>query len=101
MTMPSIKVRDNGEWKKVSSGGNSVNGGNADTVDGKHASYFASAADVQDLESKVESVLDNVGSAKTLTEHLEEEMLILTSKQCGYALPPAGNKGRIFFLISN
>ena len=96
--MPSIKVRDNGEWKKVSSGGNSVNAGNADTLDDKHASYFASASDVRNLESKVESV---IGSAKTLTEHLEEEMLMLTSKQCGYALPPAGNKGRIFFLISN
>ena len=66
--MSVLKVKNNGVWEEV--GGVSghthttgditdfpsslpANGGNADTVDGKHASDFASATDVSDLQSKV------------------------------------------------
>ena len=37
-------------------------------------------------------------SGKTLTQHLTEEDMVLSSRQYGDTLPPAGNPGRIFFL---
>ena len=50
--MPVLKINQNGEWEEL--GGTSpMDGGNADTLDGKHASEFASATDVSDLKSKV------------------------------------------------
>lgn len=50
--MPVLKVKKDGVWEDL--GGTSpINGGNADTLDGQHASYFATASDVDDLLSKV------------------------------------------------
>ena len=104
--MPVLKVKKDGIWEKL--GGTSpADGGNADMLDGRHASYFATASDVSDLKSKVgdESVsaqitaaLDGFSSGKTLSEHLAEESMVLTSLQYGDALPVPGIPGRIFFL---
>lgn len=44
-----------------------ANGGNADTVDGKHASYFASAADVEELQTSFNEVLNETIN-KTINE---------------------------------
>lgn len=78
--MPVLKVKKNGVWEEL--GGTSpMDGGNADTLDGKHASEFASATDI-----------------KTLTQHLAEEDMILSSRQYGDTLPDPGIPGRIFFL---
>lgn len=84
-----------------------ANGGNADTVDGFHASDFASVSDVntlqnlvgtQSVSTQINNALANVSSGKTLTEHLAEETMVLSSYQYGDTLPPAGTVGRIFFL---
>ncbi len=84
-----------------------ANGGNADTVDGYHASDFASASDVSTLQTlvgntsvstQINNALANFSSGKTLTEHLAEETMVLSSYQYGDTLPPAGTEGRIFFL---
>ena len=149
--MPVLKIKKGDIWEEL--GGTSpADGGNADTLDGKHASEFASAtdvsnlkalvgdvsvseqiedaiatkadsththeeyasvddmgslqSDVSDLQTKVgnESVSDQIGNAlanfssgKTLTEHLTEEMMILTSLHYGDTLPEPGVAGRIFF----
>lgn len=109
--MPVLKVKKDGVWEKL--GGTSpADGGNASTLDGKYASEFAAASDVIDLQSKVgdESVsaqitaaLDGFSSGKTLTEHLTEEMMVLTSLQYGDTLPGENGEeythvqGRIFF----
>lgn len=45
----------------------------------------------------VDSAINNFSSGKTLTEHLTEEMMILSSLQYGDELPETGNPGRIFF----
>lgn len=44
------------------------------------------------------NTLANFSTGKTLTEHLAQESMILTSLQYGDTLPPAGDAGRIFFL---
>lgn len=131
--MPVLKVKQNGEWKEL--GGTSpMEGGNADTLDGKHASEFASAANVNELQTDVSNLqininnlqsetdelqtslnnlqtkvgdssvseqinnaLANFESGKTLTEHLAEEMMVLTPLQYGDTLPDPGVVGRIFF----
>ena len=103
--MPVLKVKKNGVWEEL--GGTSpADGGNADTLDGKHASEFANATDVVDLKSKVgdasvseqiENALANFESGKTLTEHFEEEIMVLTSLQYGDELPDPNTPGRIFF----
>lgn len=177
--MPVLKVKKDGIWENVAGGSSNqpVNGGNADTLDGKHASEFALATDVASIQAKVgdesvsaqiktaiqglsvyatETYVDNkiadlvnsapetldtlnelaealgddpnfaatiatqigeletkVGdtsvseqiadaltdfsSGKTLSEHLTEEMMILTSLQYGDTLPDPGIPGRIFF----
>lgn len=103
--MPVLKVYKDGIWEEL--GGTSpMNGGNADTLDGKHAYEFASASDISDLRTKVGSssvseqinnALANFSSGKTLTEHLTEEMMVLTPLQYGDTLPDPGVVGRIFF----
>ncbi len=60
-----------------------ANGGNADTVDGKHASDFATAG--------------HTHNDLTLTQQLAAGIMVLSSKQYGDTLPAAGTKGRIFF----
>jgi hypothetical protein len=46
--MPVLKVYKNGNWEEL--GGTSpMNGGNADTLDGRHASEFALLSDIADL----------------------------------------------------
>lgn len=83
-----------------------ADGGNSDTVDGKHASDFAAASDFNSLKelvgtTKVSEQIDNAISnisTPTLTDHLTEESMILTSLQYGDKLPPPGTPGRIFFL---
>ena len=46
-----------------------ANGGNADTVDNMHASDFATASDVEQLKTKVDSIsLDAMGVTATITE---------------------------------
>lgn len=96
--MPVLKVKNNGVWEEISNGsggsGGSVNGGNADTLDGKHASYFAPASDVNELQTLVgdESVSSQIDNA--LAGVLHE---VLTSENYGTSLPSAGTPGRIFF----
>lgn len=52
--MPVLKVKKDGVWEEL--GGTSpMNGGNADTLDGKYASYFATASDVNGHISNVEN----------------------------------------------
>ena len=67
----------------------------------------ALASDISELQTKVgdQSVSDQINSAlssfssgKTLTEHLSEESMVLTSLQYGDTLPNPGTVGRIFFL---
>lgn len=104
--MPVLKVKKNGNWEEL--GGTSpADGGNADTLDGYHADYFASTTDVDDLKTlvgstavaeQIDNALANFSSGKTLTEHLAEEPMILTSLQYGNTLPAPGTPGRIFFL---
>ena len=98
--MPVLKIKKDGFWEEL--GGTSpADGGNADTLDGKHASEFASATDVADLQTKVgyTSVSEQIAAAqKTLTMHLSEETMVLSSLQYGNTLPTPGTPGRIFFL---
>lgn len=50
--MPVLKVRKNNVWVKI--GGTSpMDGGNADTLDGKHASHFGTSSDVENLKNLV------------------------------------------------
>lgn len=122
--MPVLKVKKNGIWEEIIGS----SGGNADTLDGNHASDFVFKDAIYDYityskffdyinkyGSAIEQqfatkeyvddiITENIStslSAKTLSDHLNQEMMILSSQQCGYELPPAGNKGRIFFLLSN
>ena len=95
-----------------------MEGGNADTLDGKHASEFALVSYVQELltsaessleylqsqigdasvSEQIEDALENFSSGKTLAEHLTEEDMVLSSRQYGDTLPEPGIPGRIFFL---
>lgn len=83
-----------------------ANGGNADTLDGKHANEFASATDVETLQglvgedsvsTQIENAVKDISAGKTLTEHFAEENMVLTALQYGTELPSAGIVGRIFF----
>ena len=109
--MPVLKVKKDGIWEKL--GGTSpADGGNADMLDGKHAGYFATTNDLNELKEKVgnesvstqiNSALSNFSSGKTLEEHLTEEMMILSKLQYGNKLPGEDGlpythvAGRIFF----
>lgn len=84
--MPVLKVKKNGVWDSV--GGVSghthevseitdfpsslpANGGNADTLDGKHADEFALASDFESLDAKIgdksvsEQITDAIGVMQT------------------------------------
>lgn len=109
--MPVLKVKKNGIWEEI--GGTSpADGGNANTLDGKLASYFAAASDVADLQSKIgdtpvseqiKMAIENIPSGKTLTDHFAEETMVLTFLQYGDELPGEDGKeythvaGRLFF----
>lgn len=74
----------------------------ADTLDGRPASYFATARDVSSLQAlvgdtSVKSQINQQLSSRTLTKHLKEEQIVLTSLQYGNTLPTAGTPGRLFF----
>lgn len=91
--MSVLKVKKDGIWEEL--GGTSpMNGGNADTLDGYHASEFATPSSVSE---QIDIALSDLHSGKTLTEHLAEEMMVLTSLQYGDTLPDPGTPGRIFF----
>ena len=82
--MPVLKIKNNGVWEQVSGIPDHThvidditdfptslpaNGGNADTVDGKHASDFASAAEmttVQNDINDINTVLDGIEIPTTL-----------------------------------
>ena len=55
--MPVLKVKKNGVWEDIMGGGSSasMNGGNADTLDGKHADEFVSAEDITEIEGTLSS----------------------------------------------
>ena len=145
--MPVLKIKKDGVWEEVR-GSSPIDGGNADTLDGRHADEFALYEDVDNGFSNVqdnfntldtnlndafgyifnefnsvydgldylyervgdESVSDQIdnalanfsgagtGSSKTLTQHLTEEDMVLSSRQYGDTLPEPGIPGRIFFL---
>ena len=65
--MPVLKVKKNGVWEEIMGGSDSgsLNGGNADTLDGYHATHFATASNVATLEAKVgnKSVSEQINSA--------------------------------------
>lgn len=92
--MPVLKIKKDGAWKKLG-GTSQLDGGNADTLDGKHADEFASKDFVSE---QIDAALANFSSGKTLTQHLSEENMILSSLQYGTTLPSPGTPGRIFFL---
>lgn len=122
--MPVLKVKKNGVWENIMGGGvssGSMNGGNADTLDGYHANDFALHENVVSVFDEISVIIDeihddlnncatntsvseqindalaNFSSGKTLTEHLSEEMMVLTSLQYGDTLPEPSTPGRIFF----
>ena len=82
--MPVLKIKNNGVWEQVSGIPDHThvidditdfptslpaNGGNADTVDGKHASDFASAAEmttVQNDINDINTVLNDIDIPATL-----------------------------------
>lgn len=49
------------------------------------------------VSEQISNALANFESGKTLTEHLQEEMMVLTPLQYGDTLPEPGIVGRIFF----
>ena len=91
--MPVLKVKKNGVWEELG-GTTQLDGGNADTLDGKHASEFATPDTV---DQQINNALANFESGKTLSQHLTEEMMVLTPLQYGDTLPDPGIPGRIFF----
>ena len=99
--MPVLKIKNNGVWEQV--GGIPdhthvvdditdfptslpANGGNADTVDGKHASDFASAAemttvqnDINDINTVIETKLGSVveyDESQDVVEMLAESEIV-------------------------
>ena len=65
--MPVLKIYKNGTWKPVSGMSGMVDGGNADTLDGKHANEFALVTDVEALQTKIgnTSVAEQISTALT------------------------------------
>ena len=114
--------------------GSTIDGGNADTVDGKHASDFVlkdnvdtklsttSTNPVQNnvvseaisnlnalvgdstVDDQIKEAIKDISSGKTLTQHLADEDMVLSSRQYGDQLPGEDGEpythvaGRIFFL---
>ena len=93
--MPVLKVKKDGIWESL----NGTISGDADTLDGMHASDFATREDIETVNEKI----TNMGPRKTLSDHLEEEFMILTRLQYGDTLPGEDGEeyvhvpGRIFF----
>lgn len=87
--MPVIKVKKDGEWKKL--GGTSpADGGNAHTLDGKHASDFASAIDFTSLQNKVGDT--------SVAEQIDSILSNYTNK-AGFIYPLATNSVPDGFLL--
>ena len=109
--MPVLKVKQNGAWEDIMGGnsGGQTNGGDADTLDGKHANEFAFASDVEALNIKIgdSSVSEQITNAiqnyllltgGTISGPLTlNGNIILSSSSYGTTLPDAGTTGRIFF----
>jgi hypothetical protein len=92
--MSVLKVKKNGEWENVSgTSGHThtkgdiidfpsslpANGGNADTLDGKHAEELASAVDVNNLkglvgDSKVSEQISAAIKSKADSGHIHEDI---------------------------
>ena len=123
--MPVLKVKKNGSWEWVDGvSGHThtksditdfptrlpANGGNADTVDGKHASDFASASDIVVLQGLVgntpvseqieEAVADMVGSAPETLNTLNELAAALGNDE-NFAATVAQQIGEIESKIGN
>ena len=60
--------------------------------------YLYARVGDESVSDQIDKALENFSSGKTLTQHLTEEDMVLSSRQYGDTLPPAGTKGRIFFL---
>lgn len=117
--MPVLKVKNNGEWQDtfgISSHTHKVsditdfptnlpaNGGDADTVDGKHASDFASASDVETLKAKVgdTSVSEQITSAiPTKVSTFENDSGYITADKIPSSLPTvtAENNGAFLQVV--
>lgn len=79
--MPVLKTYINGSWENVSGFGN-----NADTLDGKHASEFASATDVEALQTKIDNI-ENSTNDFVPTDH--------ASPDTTYGIGTSDNYGHI------
>lgn len=112
--MAVIKVKKDGVWEEIGTTSQFV-GTDADTVDGKHASDFATSTNFNQLKElvgetsvhdQIQSQLNSLSGGKTLAEHLSEEDMILSPRQYGDKLPGEDGEpythvaGRIFFLRS-
>ena len=80
--MPVLKIKNNGVWEQVSGIPDHThvidditdfptslpaNGGNADTVDGKHASDFASAAEMTTVQNDINDINTMLNGIKAIT----------------------------------
>lgn len=84
-TYKSVTVNAQGH---VTSGSNPTTLSGYGITDGASKSY---------VSTQINNALANFESSKTLTQHLQEEDVILTSRQYGDTLPTPGVPGRIFF----
>ena len=90
--MPVLKIKHNGVWQEVAGISKHIHtidditdfptslpadGGDADTLDGKHADEFALIADIEELDAKI---------GKTSVEDQIAEVIIYTDKQIESAL---------------
>ena len=68
--MPVLKVKNNGIWENVAGASNSsMSGGDADTLDGKHAEEFASASDVEAFKTEVDDRIDSLDTVVAVDEN--------------------------------
>ena len=65
--MPVLKVKKNGVWEDIMGGSNSgsLNGGNADTLDGYHATHFATASDAEAMQLDIDGLQIDVTDLAT------------------------------------
>lgn len=77
--MPVLKVKKNGVWEEVGSS-SPTDGGNADTLDGKHAEDFASATDLENLQNNKVDKVDGKGlSTNDFTDAEKEKLAAISS----------------------
>ena len=97
--MPVLKVKKDGIWEELS-GTSSIDNGNADTLDGKHASYFATASDMNDLQSKVgdTSVSEQISTAVSNFSTSDHSHGVVTTSTDGFM--SAADKVKLDNIIS-